>query len=179
MQRGGLFKSTPARKEHTIVVSGGHTLYAAEYGNLDGDPLVYVHGGPGGGIPKDANRLFDQRGCGRSVCADRLAENTTDALVSDIETVRTTLGIERWLVMGSSYGSLLTALYAARHPDRVLGCILHGVFLGSRAEVEWLYEGGAARFYPERWQQFEAALGGKALRELLRNSSDAKLARPS
>ena len=173
--RGGLYKSVPPSAEHAIAVSGDHTLYAAEYGNKDGTPLVYVHGGPGGGIPKDAHRLFDpeayrivlfdQRGCGRSSCPDRLAENTTDWLVADIEAIRSALSIERWLVMGSSYGSMLTALYAARNPERVLGCVLHGVFLGSRVEIEWLYEGGAARFYPERWREFEAALGDVTLRE--------------
>ena len=173
MQRGGLFAKKPPHTEHAVEVSGGHVLYVAEYGLATGTTLIYLHGGPGGGIPKDASRLFDpdlyrvvlydQRGCGQSICDDRLRENTTEALVADLEVIRATLGIERWLVMGSSYGALLTALYAARHPSRVQGCLLHGVFLGSRAEVAWLFEGGASAFYPDGWLRFEAALGSSTL----------------
>ena len=121
-------------------------------------PIVYLHGGPGGGIPPDAPRLFDpetfhivvfdQRGCGNSKCGNRLKANTTDRLVEDAETVRNTLGIDRWIVMGSSYGSLLAVLYAARHPSSVRSVLAHGVFLGRPSEIEWLFEpGGAARFY--------------------------------
>ena len=169
-----LFPRLPPRCTHTVLVSEGHSLHVAEHGASDGVPIVYLHGGPGGGTPPDAPRLFDperfrvvtfdQRGCGKSVCSDRLEGNSTDRLVADVEAIREALGIERWAVMGSSYGSLLTALYAARHPSRVRYAVLHGVFLGSDAEVRWLYEeGGASMFYPQQWAAFAAT--GAALEQ--------------
>ena len=162
------FRVAAPRATHEVPVLEGHVLHVTEYGTPDGIPIVYLHGGPGGGTPPDARRLFDperfrvvlfdQRGCGKSVCSDRLYGNTTDRLVADVEKVRAALGIECWAVMGSSYGSLLTALYAVRHPSRVRFALLHGVFLGSDAEVRWLYkEGGASMFYPEQWAAFEGA----------------------
>ena len=163
-------KARPTRSTFIPTPDGLHELYVAEYGNLgpNGVPIVYLHGGPGGGIPPDAPRLFDpetfhivvfdQRGCGNSKCGNRLKANTTDRLVEDAETVRNTLGIDRWIVMGSSYGSLLAVLYAARHPSSVRSVLAHGVFLGRPSEIEWLFEpGGAARFYPQQWADFEAA----------------------
>lgn len=161
-------KAAPARTHAVSTVDGFHVLHVAEYGAHDGAPIVYLHGGPGGGIPPDAPRLFDpdlfrvivfdQRGCGRSTCDNRLRANTTDLLIDDIETIRQHLGIERWAVMGSSYGALLTALYSARHAPHVSWAIVHGAFLGTHAEVEWLYcSEGAARFYPKQWDEFLAA----------------------
>ena len=109
-----LFPRLPPRCTHTVLVSEGHSLHVAEHGASDGVPIVYLHGGPGGGTPPDAPRLFDperfrvvtfdQRGCGKSVCSDRLEGNSTDRLVADVEAIRDALGIERWAVMGSSYG---------------------------------------------------------------------------
>jgi proline iminopeptidase len=167
----GFFPKATPRVEHTIAVEGGHALHVYEYGSAGGVPLVYLHGGPGGGTPPDAQRLFDpeafrvvlfdQRGCGRSTCDDRLAANTTDHLLRDIDAIRLALGVDKWAVMGSSYGSLLAALYAARCAANVRWVVLHGVFLGSRAEAAWLFvEGGASRFYPQQWAAFEAAAFG-------------------
>ena len=165
-----LHPKAPPRAVHSVEVGGAarHVLHVTEYGAADGLPLVYLHGGPGGGTPPDLPRLFDpstfrlvafdQRGCGGSRCADRLRANTTADILSDIEAVRAALGIDRWAVMGSSYGSLLAALYAARHAASVRWVVLHGVFLGSTDEVRWLYEpGGASRFYPHQWKQFADA----------------------
>ena len=168
----GFFPKAVPRARHKIPVETGHHLHVSEYGCKEGFPLVYLHGGPGGGIPQDAPRifdpelfrvvLFDQRGCGLSTCEDRLRDNTLAHLLADIETVRVTLEIDTWAVMGSSFGSLLAALYAARHARRVEWAVLHGVFLGSRAEISWLYEeGGASRFYPEQWKEFSAAVLGQ------------------
>ena len=132
------FRAAPPRATHEVSVSEDHVLHVTEYGTPDGIPIVYLHGGPGGGTPPDARRLFDperfrvvlfdQRGCGKSVCSDRLHGNTTDHLLADVEAVRAALGIECWAVMGSSYGSLLTALYAVRNPSRVRFALLHGVW---------------------------------------------------
>ena len=155
-------KAAPLRTHAMATEDGLHVLHVAEYGSPNAIPVVYLHGGPGGGIPVDAPRLFDpevfrlvvfdQRGCGKSTCEDRLRGNTTDMLISDIESVRKHLGIQRWAVVGSSYGALLTSLYAARHAASITFAIVHGAFLGTRAEVGWLYEsGGASRFYPQQW----------------------------
>ena len=108
MSRWG-FPKRPAYREHLVAVEpGGHILHCEEHGCPTGLPIVYLHGGPGGGIPRDMSRLFDpevfrvvlfdQRGCGRSQCADRLASNTTEDLLRDIEAVRTSLDIDRWAV---------------------------------------------------------------------------------
>ena len=100
---------------------------------------------------------FDQRGCGQSTCSDRLKGNTTGDLLSDIEAISCSLGIDRWAVMGSSYGSFLAALYAARRPGSVSFVLLHGVFMGSRAEIKWLFdEKGAANFYPQQLADLDA-----------------------
>ena len=144
-----------------------HALSVREYGTRTGVPIVYLHGGPGGATPPDLPRLFDpeiwrvvcfdQRGCGQSTCSDRLKGNTTDDLLSDIEAIRCSLGIDRWAVMGSSYGSFLAALYAARQPGTVSFVLLHGVFMGSRAEIKWLFdEKGAANFYPQQLADLDA-----------------------
>ena len=167
-----LHRKAPPIRTHSLQTADGlHVLHVAEYGSENGTPVIYLHGGPGGGTPPDAPRLFDpetfrltvfdQRGCGRSTCADRLRANTTDLLIEDIEAVRRHLGIERWGVVGSSYGALLTALYSARHSQHVSFAVVHGAFLGTKSEVEWLYCGeGAARFYPQQWATLEQAAVG-------------------
>lgn len=166
-----MFPRQKAYASHTLAVGAEHELSVREYGSPSGAPVVYLHGGPGGSTPPDLPRLFDpelwrvvcidQRGCGDSRSADRLRDNTTNHLLADVEAVRCFLGIASWGVMGSSYGSFLGALYAARHSECVRWVLLHGVFLGSAAEVEWLFEaGGAARFYPEQWEQVHAGAQG-------------------
>ena len=163
------FPRAQARAEHAITTGDGqHVLRVKEYGSPAGEPVVYLHGGPGGGTPPDLPRLFDpgtfrlvafdQRGCGQSVSEDRLRANTTALLVEDVETIRIALGIDRWAVMGSSYGSLLACLYAARHSVSIRWVLLHGVFLGSHNEVRWLFEAdGVARFYPHQWARLKQA----------------------
>ncbi|MGI8722300.1 MAG: prolyl aminopeptidase [Geodermatophilaceae bacterium] len=154
-----------------LAVGDGHELYWETSGNPDGKPAVFLHGGPGGGSKPDNRRLFDparyrivvfdQRGCGRSrphasqPGAD-LSTNTTWHLVADIEALREHLGIQRWLVLGGSWGSTLALAYAETHPDRVTELILRGVFTLRRHELDWFYQGGAAAIFPERWQGFLA-----------------------
>ncbi len=151
-----------------LQVSDLHTLYYEEVGDPSGLPAVFLHGGPGGGL-KDEYRtyfdperwhvvLFDQRGCGRSTPHAELRDNTTWALVADIERLRTMLGIERWVVFGGSWGSTLALAYAQTHPDRCLGLILRGIFLFRRKELLWFYQDGASRLFPEAWKQFLAPI---------------------
>jgi proline iminopeptidase len=159
--------------EEMLGVGDGHTLYLAQYGNPEGVPAVFLHGGPGGGTePKQARFfdpefyrviLFDQRQCGRSAPhaslpgAD-LSANTTWHLADDVEAIRDHLGIERWLVFGGSWGSALALAYAERHPGRVTGLVLRGIFTLRRFELDWFYNGPAGLLQPAAWEGFTAPL---------------------
>ena len=165
-----LFPELKTNYQHTISVSGGHQLYIEESGNPQGIPVVYCHGGPGGGSDPIYRRfydpqkyriiLFDQRGCGLSTphCANdvnALWHNTTQDLINDLEQVRIHLDIKSWLVTGGSWGSTLALLYALEFPDRVLGLILRGIFLARSQDLDWLFgDSGAAQVFPEYHRQF-------------------------
>jgi proline iminopeptidase len=158
----------PIRPYNTgfLKVSVLHEIYFEESGNPRGKPAVFLHGGPGGGTDPKMRRffdpkryrivLFDQRGCGQSRPNASLFENTTWALVEDMEKLRKHLGIDRWLVFGGSWGSTLALAYAETHPNRCTELVLRGIFLLRRWELEWFYQspGGAAALYPDLWEQF-------------------------
>ncbi len=154
-----------------LDVGDGHQIYYEVSGNPDGKPAVYLHGGPGGASSPDQRRvfdpskyrivLFDQRGCGNSVphasTADAdLSANTTWHIVADIETLRSHLGIDTWLVCGGSWGSALALAYAEAHADKVTELVLRGIFTLRQSELDWFYEGGAANVHPELWEGFIA-----------------------
>ena len=151
-----------------LTVGQDHELYYEQVGNPGGVPIVFLHGGPGGGGDVNARRffdpklhravLFDQRGCGRSRPLTSLADNTTWHLVEDIECLRQLLAIDRWLVFGGSWGSTLALSYAETHPDRVSGLILRGIFLLRQQELYWFYQHGASELFPDRWQEFLAPI---------------------
>jgi proline iminopeptidase len=159
-----LFPPTKPYRTHLLPVSGGHTLHIEECGRHDGIPVVFLHGGPGAGcepyhrqfFDPDVYRivLFDQRGCGQSQPHASLQENTTPALVVDIETIREWLGIEKWLVFGGSWGSTLALVYAETHPERVHGLILRGIFLCRKRDIQWFYQDGASSILPDYWQNY-------------------------
>lgn len=152
----------------TVKVDQSHTLYLEQFGARDGLPVVFLHGGPGSGCQRDHARLFDpkrfravlfdQRGAGRSTPKRCLTDNTTWHLVADIERIRQALEIERWMVVGGSWGSTLALAYAQTHPDRVSGMVLRAVFLGTPAESDWAFRRAAQTFYPELWRAFVALL---------------------
>ncbi len=147
-----------------LPVSELHSIHFQEAGNPEGRPVVFLHGGPGGAIDPlyrqyfDPARwrivLFDQRGCGRSTPYAELRENTTWDLVSDIEKLRTHLGIDRWVVFGGSWGSTLALAYSQTHPEACKGLILRGIFLLRRKELLWFYQDGASRIFPDAWEYF-------------------------
>lgn len=147
-----------------LEVGCGHELYCELCGNPEGKTAVVLHGGPGAGCSPFMRRffdpkryrvlLFDQRGAGKSTPSGGLENNTTWDLVGDLERLRTHLGIDRWLLFGGSWGSALALLYAQSHPEHVSELLLRGVFTMSAAELDWFYGGGAARFYPEAWEDF-------------------------
>lgn len=146
----------------------GHRIYCEQSGSRTGIPVVVLHGGPGAGCSPAMRRffdpkiyrvvLFDQRGCGRSQPSASVEANTTWHLVADIERIRSCLGIDRWIVFGGSWGAALSLIYAQHHPQRVAALVLRGVFTMTQAELDWFYGGGAARFLPEQWRKFAAAM---------------------
>jgi len=148
----------------TLQVDARHRLYYEQCGNPNGKPVVLLHGGPGAGCGPKMRRfhdprhyrivLFDQRGAGRSTPHADLIDNTTHALVSDIETLREHLRIARWQVFGGSWGSTLALAYAQAHPDRVTELVLRGIFMLRRWELEWFYQEGTSRLFPDAWQQY-------------------------
>jgi len=146
-------------------VGNGHTVYVEQSGKPDGLPVIVLHGGPGGGCSPAMRRyfdpkiyriiLFDQRGCGRSRPHASVDDNTTWHLVADIERIRENCGIDWWIVFGGSWGATLALIYGQTHPSRARHLVLRGVFLMTKAELDWFYGGGAARFWPETWQRFQ------------------------
>jgi len=152
----------------TLEVDGRHKLYYEQCGNPEGKPVVLLHGGPGGGCSAKMRRfhdpakyrivLFDQRGAGRSTPHADLEDNTTWHLVEDIEKLRRKLDIERWQVFGGSWGSTLALAYAEKHPARVTELVLRGIFMLRRWELEWFYQEGASRLFPEAWEHYLAAI---------------------
>ena len=152
----------------TLPVDERHTLYYEQCGNPDGKPVVLLHGGPGGGCSDKMRRfhdpekyrivLFDQRGSGRSTPHADLVDNTTWHLVEDIETLRVKLGVDRWQVFGGSWGSTLALAYAETHPKRVTELVLRGIFMLRRWELEWFYQEGASRLFPEAWEHYIKAI---------------------
>jgi proline iminopeptidase len=150
--------------QRVIDVGDGHRIYVEQCGNPYGEPVVVLHGGPGGGCSPAMRRyfdpayyriiLFDQRGCGRSRPHAAVSQNTTWHLVGDIEVIRKALGIDRWICFGGSWGATLALVYAISHPDRAARLILRGVFLMTQAELDWFYGGGAGAFFPDLWSRF-------------------------
>ncbi len=160
-------KAFPAIRPYStqsIAVTEPHQLYIEESGNPEGIPVLFVHGGPGGGTRQtdrcffdpDKYRiiLFDQRGSGQSKPHASLEDNNTAALVADIDVIRTTLGIERWVIFGGSWGSTLGLIYAQTYPGLVLGLILRGIFLCRDEDIQWFYQYGASQVFPDYWQQY-------------------------
>jgi proline iminopeptidase len=147
-----------------LAVSEGHRIHWQVSGNPRGLAALYLQGGPGGACQRNHARLFnphlyravlsDQRGCGRSTPHAGIAGNTTADLIGDIEALREALHIDRWLVVGGSWGSALGIAYAQRHPRRVSALVLHGIFLGRSCELDWLYRRGAAPLFPDAWERF-------------------------
>jgi proline iminopeptidase len=162
--RSSLYPDIDAHRTGRLKVSPVHELYYEESGNPNGKAVVFLHGGPGGGTEPKHRRyfdpavyriiLFDQRGCGRSTPFASLEDNTTWDLVSDIEKLRTHLGIEKWQVFGGSWGSTLALAYAETHPARVSELVLRGIFLLRREEIQWFYQQGASWLYPDAFEEY-------------------------
>ena len=163
-----LYPAIEPFKTHHLKVSDLHDVYVEESGNPAGKPVVFLHGGPGGGTSPKHRRyfdpeqyriiLFDQRGCGQSTPYADVRENGTWELVADIERIRERLGIDRWMVFGGSWGATLGLAYAEKFPQRVTELILRGIFLLRQREVDWLYQEGASRIFPDAWEPYRDAI---------------------
>ncbi|MGF1535755.1 MAG: prolyl aminopeptidase [Elainellaceae cyanobacterium] len=151
-----------------LPVSPRHTLYYEQVGNPNGKPVVFLHGGPGGGCNANYRRyfdperwrvvLFDQRGCGRSTPYADLEENTTWDLVADIERLRSHLDISQWAVFGGSWGSTLALAYSQTHPQSCSTLILRGIFMLRAKEIRWFYQEGASHIFPDAWEDYLAPI---------------------
>lgn len=160
-----------------LRVSALHEIAFEESGRPDGQPVVFVHGGPGGGTSPDQRRffdpaayrivLFDQRGCGRSTPHASLEENTTWDLVADMERLREHLAIARWVVFGGSWGSTLALAYAETHPERVRALVLRGIFMLRPHELRWFYQEGASFIYPDAWEAYLEPIPADELGDLI------------
>jgi proline iminopeptidase len=159
-----LYPSIEPYNTGLLPVSKLHTIYYEECGNPNGQPAIFVHGGPGGGVSPEYRSffdpahyrivLFDQRGCGKSTPHASIEENTTWDLVADMEKIREHLGIDKWLVFGGSWGSTLSLAYAETHPERCTHLVLRGIFLLRKWEIDWLYQYGASAIFPDFWEEY-------------------------
>ena len=153
-----LFPEIEPNKEYMLTCGDIHNIYVEESGNPDGQPILFLHGGPGGGCSAKQRRffdpkyyriiLFDQRGCGKSTPLGETKENTTEDLISDIETIRKHLNIKKWILFGGSWGSSLALAYGVRYPEYLIGLILRGVFLSREKELDWFLK-DVDQFFPE------------------------------
>jgi len=163
-----LYPEISAFDDFYLDVSDGHSLYVEQAGNPDGIPALFLHGGPGAGFESYHRRffdpdkyrvvLFDQRGAGRSRPHAGLENNTTQKLVEDIEALREHLGITKWLIFGGSWGSTLALVYAQTHPEAVSALVVRGIFMCRPKEIEWFYQQGADRIFPDYWQDYIAPI---------------------
>lgn len=173
-----LFRKLPTNEVYYLKVDQIHKLYIEESGNPNGIPVIFLHGGPGVGTSPDNRRyfdpnmfriiLYDQRGAGKSKPHATLERNNTQLLVSDLETIREFLKIDRWVLFGGSWGSTLALVYAETYPDKVLSMILRGVFLARAKDFAWLYKpGGASQLFPDYWRKFVNHLSAEERKNVL------------
>jgi proline iminopeptidase len=182
----GLYPAIDPFRVERVPAGAVHSLYVELSGNQNGFPVLFLHGGPGSQTRPQHRQffdpgyyriiLFDQRGCGKSSPSGCTEENTTWHLVADMEALRRHLGLERWLLFGGSWGATLALAYAQSHPARVAGLILRGVFLATRAELEW-YVNGLRTFAPEAWAELTGGVGDGVVARYhsLVNQADEKL----
>lgn len=186
-----LFPKIVPYSNEMLKVSDLHEIYLEQVGNPQGTPVVFLHGGPGGGVNEDYRRyfdpefyrviLFDQRGAGQSTPHAELNENTTWDIVEDIEKIRKHLKVDKWIVFGGSWGSTLALAYASKHAEQIHALVLRGIFMCRPSEIHWFYQQGASQLFPDLWEKYESMIEPekrhdmvKAYYELLTNK-DAKL----
>jgi len=150
--------------QYMLKVNDNHVINVEEYGNKNGIPMLFLHGGPGAGASPvfqkyfNPNKyrliMFDQRGCGKSIPYGEVTENTTQNLIQDINLILGYFNIDKTHIYGGSWGSTLALLYAEAHPEKVLSLILRGVFLCRKDDINWFYQNGASEIYPQYWENY-------------------------
>lgn len=178
MARTTLFNPIEPYASGMLPLDGVHSMYWEQSGRPDGQPVAFVHGGPGAGASPVHRRffdpdhyrivVFDQRGAGRSTPLGELRDNTTPHLVADMEALRAHLEIDRWSVFGGSWGSTLAIAYAEAHPDRCMSLILRGIFLCRKSEIDWFLH-GLRTVFPEPWRRFAGFLPEDERGDLMAN----------
>jgi proline iminopeptidase len=173
-----LFPEIEPYNSFRLKVSDIHELSVEEAGNPKGQPVVFLHGGPGAGLSKNHRRLFDpkhyriilfdQRGAGKSTPFAELKENTTWDLVEDMEKIRKHLSITRWMVFGGSWGSTLALAYSQKHPKQVTGLVLRGIFMCRPSEIKWFYQDGAEQIFPDLWEKYIAPIAAEERHEMVK-----------
>ncbi len=170
---------------HTFFLetSTQHAVYVEQSGNPDGIPVIFLHGGPCSGTKPDHRRffnpeqyhiiLFDQRGCGLSLPFGELENNTTQALIDDMERLRQHIGVKQWLLFGGSWGAALALLYAQQQPDKVLAMILRAAFLARQQDLDWFAKLGVNLIYPEQWQRLLDSVPAQSREDLVQGLSEA------
>lgn len=164
-----LYPKLSPSKVYAIKCTPVHTLHVEESGNLNGIPVLFLHGGPGGRVHDSDKRYFDpkvyriitydQRGSGKSTPLASIEENTSLDLLDDIELIRNKFRINQWILFGGSWGSTLALLYMIKHPSKVQASVLRGIFLGEQSDLNWFYEGyGANKIYPDAYENFLSPL---------------------
>ncbi len=163
-----LFPPIEPFKSEMLKASPLHEIYVEQSGNPDGQPILFLHGGPGGGCDPKHRRFFDpahyriilldQRGCGKSTPTAEIEENSTWDLVHDLELVRKHLGLRAWILFGGSWGSTLALAYSVKYPTRVRGLVLRGIFLCRKEEIDWFYQRGASNIFPDAWEGYLAPI---------------------
>jgi len=159
-----LYPKIKPYNEFYLKVSDPHTIFVEESGNPKGKPVIFLHGGPGGGIEHIYRQyfnpekwriiIFDQRGCGKSLPHAELKDNTTWHLIDDIELIRKYLNIKKWVIFGGSWGSTLALTYAIQHPLNCKALILRGIFLLRKKEIDWFYQEGCSNIFPDAWENY-------------------------
>jgi proline iminopeptidase len=172
-----LFPAIEPFKTEMLKASPLHEIYVEQSGNPDGQPVIFLHGGPGAGTSPKHRRffdpafyriiLFDQRGCGKSTPSAELEENSTWDLVHDIELIRKHIGLRNWVVFGGSWGSTLALAYAVKNLSRVKGLILRGIFLCRKEEINWFYQEGASKLFPDLWEDYLTAIPAEERADLV------------
>tara|TARA_B100000497_G_scaffold38647_1_gene45316 strand:- start:99 stop:1031 length:933 start_codon:yes stop_codon:yes gene_type:complete len=171
------YKISKPLDTHYIAVSDVHELFIEEYGNKNGIPLIFLHGGPGAGVSSVYQKyfnpekyrliLFDQRGCGKSKPYGEVSQNSTQELIEDINLILDFLNIEKVHIYGGSWGSTLALLYAEANPSRVISLILRGIFLCRKADIQWFYQYGASEVYPDYWSDYISIVDKSKLDDIL------------
>ncbi|AIA29564.1 proline iminopeptidase [Mycoplasmopsis californica] len=159
----------PYFKDFYQPLDSEHKIYYEISGNPEGIPVVYIHGGPGGGTSPVCRRFFDpkkykiilidQRGCGQSKPSMLMKNNTTDFLVEDMEAIRKLLGIDKWVLFGGSWGTTLSLCYAIKYPNNVAAMVLRGIYLNRQSDIDWLFQEGASYMRPKEFAKFIEPLG--------------------